>query len=670
MKFPFKRSLLLFLLPLFAVFIVHASSVTLRVSGMHGGSIHKGDTFYITYIVKDLNEKPGRPSSVPGAKVLYFDMTSGSSYSSTSIVNGKVTSQESFTGEYTLTLRATQEGKFTFGPVNVGGVKSNAVSYTIGKEQDNSARQAQQSAYMDPNSQSSGPKFVGTGNGNLFLRASVSKTDAYEKEALVYTVKLYCSFSAIRFIGATAAPKFEGFVVEESPNTDKSLHFESYNGKQYATAIIARYIIFPQMKGSLKIIGNTYTVAADERQYYNDPIFGSLSTSAPVQLNVKPNDLTINVKALPQPQPADFSGGVGQFKITSTLPAQKFLSNQAASIVYTVSGSGNLKYVKIPDLNNVYPKELEVYSPETAVNSNVGVGNVSGDVKFDYSFMPLEEGSFTIPDVTLVYFNPSTGQYERSVAKGYTIQVNKGEASAKSQTRLGLRFNPQLMPVLQDLSHSHIPYVNTFLYWLWYIVPVFMFIVSLIVYRKHLSDMSDITSLRSRKASKMARKRLKNAEICMKKGDYNRFYDEILKALWGYLGDKLKMPTSELTRDNISGKLAVVAEDSEAILEVIDLLDECEFAKFSPVNQSKNMAVVYDKATDTIEHLESEINAKKINESGVYNDPQIHDYESVEPSVNYVNDQNVNQDEKNNSSIDGYEMNDSGNNEYEKGGEK
>ncbi|MCM1366623.1 MAG: BatD family protein [Prevotella sp.] len=615
-----------------------AASVKLRVVSSNGGTIHKGETFHIVYSIQGGTEIPSNPH-VPGAKLLYFDMTGGSANISQVNINGHITSSGSINGEYTATLRATEEGKFTFGPVVIGGVKSNAVTYTIGKETNNSVRQAQQQAYMDPDASSTGPKFIGTGNGNLFLRASVSKTNAYEKEALVYTVKLYCTFSAIRFIGATAAPKFEGFVVEESPNTDKSLHFETYNGKNYATAVIARYIIFPQMQGTLKVLGNTYTVAADERQYYNDPLFGSLSTSAPVQLNVKPNDLTVTVKPLPQPQPADFSGGVGQFVITSNLPNQKFLTNQAASIVYTVKGSGNLKYVKIPDLNNVFPKELEVYSPETNVSANVGVSNVSGDVKFDYSFMPLEEGEFKIPDITLVYFNPSTGQYEKSVAKGYTITVGKGQASAKSQTRLGMRFDDKLLPVLPNLNHSHVPYVNTFLYWLWYIIPVILFIAAMTGYRKHLNDMADIKSLKSRKANKMALRRLRKAAACMKAGDSDMFYDEILHAIWGYLGDKLKMPVSDLNRENIADKLGVVAGDSKSIWDVIDLLDECEFAKFSPVQQSKNMPIIYQKASETIANLEDSINAKKITEGAVESAAT-----DLKAGNNKINDRYVNDD--------------------------
>lgn len=632
MKLPSIRHITLLLLMFFST-VAFAAGVRLHVeAGRGNNSIRKGDTFYIIYKVSDATAAPSTPTSVPGAKVLYFDRT-GSSYQS-QVINGRSSSTSST--EYTLTLRAVQEGKFTFGPVTVGGIKSNAVSYSIGAE---SHQSSSSQTGMATAQQTGGPKFVGTGNGNLFLRASVSKTNAYENEALVYTVKLYCTFSAIRFVGATAAPKFEGFVVEESPVTDKQLHFETYNGKNYATAVIARYIIFPQMKGALKVLGNTYTVAVDERQYYNDPFYGSISTSTPVQLNVKPNDLVVNVKALPQPQPTDFSGGVGTFTLTSSLPSQKFLSNQAASIVYTVKGSGNLKYVKIPDLNMQYPKELEVYSPETDVKSTIGASNVSGEVRFDYSFMPLEEGEFRIPEVTLVYFNPTTGKYERSTAKGYTIDVSKGSASSRSQNRAGVKFEDKLMPVADGLSKNHIPFVRTFPYWLWYIIPTLLFIVSLVIYRRHLKELSDITALRSKKASKMARRRLRKAAECMKSGNYERFYDEILSALWGYLGDKLKMPMSELSRENISDKLSAIKVDRSKIRMVIDLLDECEFAKFSPVNQSKNMPVIYEKACDTIESLEDNIDMKRTvpADSGSQTAADITIHSDV--SDMYVNDQ-------------------------------
>ncbi|MDE6299867.1 MAG: BatD family protein, partial [Muribaculaceae bacterium] len=361
-----------------------------------------------------------------------------------------------------------------------------------------------------------GPRFIGKGNGNLFLKADVSRSTAYEQEALVYTVKLYTTYDAIKFIGATAAPKFEGFVVEESKDISTSLEYETYNGKTYATAIIARYIIFPQMQGQLKVLGNTYTVSVDEREYYQDPFWGSMSVPKSLQLNVTPNDLTINVKGLPQPVPANFSGGVGQFKIASELPSQNFLSNQAASVVYTVTGTGNLKYVKLPDLNALYPPQLEVYSPTPEVNATVGRSNVSGSARFDYSFMPLEPGSFTIPSVELVFFNPQSGKYETSVARGYNIIVGKGKGSEKSQTRGNLSFRPELKKVGDNLAFSHTPYVYKWGYWLWFILPVLILAGVATYYRAYLKANADILAVRSRKASKMARMRLRKAERCMR----------------------------------------------------------------------------------------------------------------------------------------------------------
>ncbi len=339
----------------------------------------------------------------------------------------------------------------------------------------------------------------------------MSRATAYEQEALVYTVKLYTTYDAIKFIGATAAPKFEGFVVEESKDISTSLSYETYQGKTYATAVIARYIIFPQMEGQLKVLGNTYTVSVDEREYYHDPFWGSMSVAKPLQLNVKPNDLTVNVKSLPKPVPANFSGGVGQFKITSTLPAQNLMSNQAASIVYAVTGTGNLKYVKLPDLNALYPAELEVYSPNPEVNANVGRNNVSGTARFDYSFMPLESGTFTIPEVTLSYFNPQTGRYETSTARGYNVTVGKGKGSEKSQTRGKMSFNPNLLPVKGDLKKTHTPYVERFSYWLFYILPVLILLGAVVYYRSYLKANADYLAVKSRRASKMARMRLKKS---------------------------------------------------------------------------------------------------------------------------------------------------------------
>lgn len=605
--------LILTLLMCFADSFAISSKLGVRLSVQNGrgrGGIEVGELFYITYDVSNTEDVPEKPVSVPGAKVLYFDRTGQSSSMMSS--NGKVV--QSFSYTYRLTLRAQKEGDYSFGPVTVGGVKSNTVLYSIGKEQASPAPGGNgpgQNAASGRHDSSSGPKFIGKGDGNLFLKADVSKSSAYEQEALVYTVKLYTTYDAIKFIGATSAPKFEGFVVEESKDVSTSLSYENYGGKTYATAVIARYIIFPQMQGALKVLGNTYTVSVDEREYYHDPFWGNLSVATPLQLNVTPNDLTVNVKPLPSPRPANFSGGVGQFSISSTLPSQTFLSNQAASIVYTVTGTGNLKYVKLPDLNALYPPQLEVYSPTPDVKAEVGRTNVSGTARFDYSFMPLEAGTYSIPSVELVYFNPQTGQYQTSTAQGYTINVGKGKGSEKSQTKGRMSFIPDLAPVDRDaLSLTHTPYVKKFGYWLFFIIPVLVLLGASFFYRAYIKANADMLAVRSRKANKMARMRLRKAAACIRKGDSEHFYDEMLSALWGYLGDKLKMPLSGLTRKNVDEELAGRGVGEDVRKDIVGLLDECEFAKYSPSGSKADMDKIYERGVNTIKSLEDSFKQK------------------------------------------------------------
>lgn len=575
-------------------------------------AIEVGDVFYIYIEVSDVEGKPEIPSNIGGAKVMYFDHT-GQSSSMTS-VNGRVTQSTSNT--WTATLRAQKEGTYTLGPITVGGVKSNQLKYTIGKASDENNASATGSRRQAPDinaADSDKPKFIGKGDGNLFMRATVSEANVYEQQALVYTVKLYTTYDAIKFIGATAAPKFDGFVVEESKAISSSLNYETYNGKTYATAVIARYIIFPQMTGQLKVTGNTYTVSVDQREYYHDPFWGNMAVSSPLQLNVTPNDLTINVKSLPSPKPADFSGGVGKFNISSQLKSKDFKTNQAASIVYIVTGIGNLKYVQLPDLSTLYPTELEVYTPTTDVKANVGSSNVSGSVTFDYSFMPLEEGEYTIPSVKLVYFNPETGQYETSKSNEYKITVGKGKASGKSQTNTKLKFNPSLQDVkAKYLKKNHVPFIYRFTYWLIFIIPVVVLAASVVAYRRYLKLHSDVASLNSRRANKLARRRLKKAGVALKLGNVDAFYDELLISLWGYLGDKLKMPTSVLMRDNIKSVLETNGVPADMIDSLVEIIDNCELAKYSPESGKNMMNEMYDRSIDIINSLESSFKSTKI----------------------------------------------------------
>lgn len=587
-----------------------SSKVELRVEApSRSGQIEVGQRFYIKMIVSNISDAPSTPSAVPGAKIQYFGHQSSSS--SFTSINGRTS--QSVVNVYALTLKAETKGNFKFGPVTVGGVKSNTVSYTIveagkgGSDPYAGTSGGGQSSSADPASPgpqdpNAGPTFIGKGNDQLFLRASVSKTTAYEQEALVYTVKLYTTYGSIKFIGATDAPKFEGFVIEESNNVSNQLTYETYQGKTYATAIIARYIIFPQMAGKLKILGNKYTVSTDAVEYYHDPFFSRLAVSRPVQLNVTPNDLVVNVNPLPSPRPANFSGGVGKFNISSSLKSANVISNQAGQVSYTVTGEGNLKYIHLPDLNALYPDEIEVFSPSTDVKSNVGSTNVSGSVTFDYSFMPLEAGNFEIPAVDLVYFNPATGKYETATSRKYQLVVARGKEQSKSQATL--TYNSKLLPVSFTSNREAKPYIKGFAYWLWYIIPTLFLVGAMIARRKYISLRADVEGLKSRRAGKMARRRLKRAMARMTSNDESGFYDEMLRALWGYLSEKLKLPTSELNRENVSQILAEHNIPEESVAKLLHLIDECEFAKYSPASSRRSMQLVYDEGAEMLNGLE------------------------------------------------------------------
>ncbi len=609
---PKLRQFISLLLLLTAILAASAAQkFQISVSTQTGSNdIEVGEQFYVYLKLDNVDSEPKAPE-VPGAIVKYFTLSSQSSSMMT--VNGNVTRTESRT--YVATCSASKEGTFSVGPLTVGGVKSNSASYKIvkagsgslSKMQQRQQRQPQTShsqAYDPDDADDNSPKFIGKGNEKLFLKASVSKSSAYEQEALVYTVKLYSSYAPIKFIGATEAPKFDGFVVEESDETSKSLMYENYNGQEYATAVIARYIIFPQMTGKLTIKGNTYTVSTDEQEYYDDPYFRMLTVRRPIQLNVTPNDLVIDVKALPSPQPADFSGGVGQFSISSSLPSSSLKTNQPASIVYEVTGSGNLKYIKLPDLNNLYPKQLEVFTPTTEVNAVPKGSTVTGSVKFDYSFTPLEMGQYVIPEVSLVYFDPTTGKYEKSVAKGYSVEVDKGTLSEKSQTKNRLKFDGSLMPV-GSVRKEFVSSVYRPLFWLWYILPAIILAVVVFIYRRQLKSAADIVGTRMRKAGKVAAKRLKKAAACMKANEREKFYDEMLIALWGYVGAKLNIPTSELNRQNVAEKLIAAGASEEVVNQFVAVLDDCEFAKYAPGSGEDELKTVYRRGADIINSLES-----------------------------------------------------------------
>lgn len=633
---------LLLLLLLFIPLDIFGGSVKIT-SNAPNGKVEVGRTFNI--IIEAINCPGGKmdiPSMPQGVKKVYPSDQVIQSYS-TSNINGS--SQSMSSTKLILTFKAETPGSYKFGPVSVGGVSSNSISYQVvppgqggggfdPNTQSNAPSTQNNTGSFDPSTYNpkSGPIFVGKGNEEMFLRAQVNKTTVYEQEAIEYVVRLYSSYDYIKFMGAAASPKFEGFVIEEyTDNQPIKLTREIVNGKQYVSGIIARYIIFPQKSGRLKILGNTYTVNTDAKKYYHDPLWGGMVDKYNVQLNVTPNDVEINVKPLPTPVPANFFGGVGQFRLQASMPTTNLTTNTPGQLVFTISGTGNIKYLNMPDINSLMPASLELFAPQNTVDATVGISNVNGTSKFEYSILPRETGDFKIPPIELSYFDPSDGQYKTLSSQPFNIKVAMGESSSKSQKALS--FDPNLLPVDNLTLKPDTPYVDSWLYWLWYGIPVLIFVFAFSRYRKYLKEHEDLTLLRSKKANKMALKRLSKAYQCIRNHQEEQFYDEMLAALWGYLGDKLKMPTSELNRSNVGQEFKKHGVKEATFMPIINLIDECEYAKYTPVERDANMRQLYTDAVDTLAKVENEYDKEK----GIAEDNDDSDTVTDVSTGNYVN---------------------------------
>ena len=583
-----SRYILTLILALFSL-TGFAASVNISVQG----SPRVGETFALIIDTRDVNGRPAPVQSVPGCKVLYpLQMRSESSQ----VVSRNGVTTSSTSASYAVTLRAETEGTYTFGPISVGNTKSNTVRFTIGK-----AGAAQAPAA----SQGGAPTLTSSDNGKLFLRATVSNSSPYEQQGVEYVVRLYTSYTSIFDWTAAASPKFGNCTYEASDAVSRSLSLADYNGRAYESAVIARYIIYPTQPGVAKILGNAYTGSVAERFTYHDPTFGVMSRVQPKQIDAKPNDLELNVRPLP-PHDGVLSG-VGDFTVKAELVTKKWKSHEVSTVRYIISGTGNMGYLSLPDLQEAYPADLKFLKSEDSMNKKVGASSVSGSVTYDCTIIPQREGSYEIPPVKFLFFNPEKGAYYTVEAQGFTVNVEPGTAkSAGENLRV---FNDEFQPAGTQYKSYRLLISSPWI-WAWILVPIAGLIVVLFLNRRRMARLADVVGQRRRKAGKLARRRLSKAHECMRKNDSSRFYEEMLKALWGYFSDKLNIPTSELTRENISDKLLSVGISDATVAKTISLLDQCEFAKYGSAS-GISMPDTYDAGVELINNIEDESLIKK-----------------------------------------------------------
>ena len=585
-----KRIINIAILLLTTVMAVQAASFTVEAPRQ----VVEGNKFNVTFVLNNGEGSSFTPPEVTGAKLIYGPSVSHS-YSS-SWVNGK--SSSSTSEEYTMIYKATATGKCHIGAASivVGGKRMATKAFTIevlpsGSHANTQSQQqttpGAPTPYSDPMTQTA-DKAVSS--KDLFVRIEMSKPRVYEQQAVVCTIKLYTKYQISQFM-PTIQPSFDGFLIEEIPVQPALNKVETLNGERYMTAILKQCILYPQQSGNLTITSGNYDVSVVQFDTFRS-IFGSISKPVEKNLKVTSNKATVHILPLPDPKPASFTGAVGHFNVTTDLkPATGLKTYSAATYRYIVSGTGNIKYIKAPEVK--FPDQFDVYDPKTDVQVNDGAGDMSGKVVMDYTFIPQYAGEFDIPASEFSYFDPDAGKY-------VTVE---GQPSNHYRMK-----NMDIRPIKGGdlgLKKSHGYIVDSWTYWLWFLLPLMALVALLLYYRKQLKERADVRRMRSKRASKVAQRRLKAARGFASRGDRSGFYAEMLSALWGYMSDKLSIPVSELSKDNINAELEQYGIDEQLRQESIALIDKCEFAQYAPELASGDMNAVLDEAAGVIDRLES-----------------------------------------------------------------
>lgn len=574
------------------------AQMTVTVSPRNVGENEK---FAVTYSVNGSADQINAPA-INGCKLM-SSQPGVSQMTSYQNVNGRVSSGTKT--EYTFTYRAGTKGSYTIpaasAVVNGKRVTSKSQTLKVGDASapyDPAAGRNRPVQFDDPDTQTADRAVK---SNDVFIRIILNKSTAYEQEAIECTIKLYTKYSITSFF-ATKQPAFDGFLIQEMNLQDVIGQQEVYNGQSYMTALLKKCIIFPQKSGKLTINSGDYDL--DVVQYENINM-GIVTVRDPIRrkIHVTSNTASIEIKPLPTPKPANFSGAVGNFSVNARLVGNSFKTNEPATYILSINGTGNIKYIPEPQLK--FPEEFEMYSPKSDIKADVNGSSVTGQMKIEYTFVPQSVGDFTIPAQEFVFFNPAENRYVTLDIPAKKLKVAKGSDAPKSKREASKMTD--ILPIHAgdtSLSTDHTPTVYRLWYWLIYIILTAGFIITVYTYRRHIKKMSDVIGMRLARAGKVARRRLKRAHGYMVRRDAEHFYEELLKAMWGYLSDKLVIPVSQLNRDNVSAELEKYGAPQQLRETIIEILDDCEMARYTP-ESSAQINQVYDKAASAIDQIEN-----------------------------------------------------------------
>lgn len=617
-----QRSLVIALLLFSAIWArkssaVMADDVEFRASAP--SQVVIGKPFQLTYSVNQRSRNLQTPD------MNGFDILAGpysSTSSSTSFINGRRTS--SFSQTYTYTLMANTEGTFTLAPatIQVDGEEytSNGVKITVLPADEEPVQNAgsQASQTQSSSGQSSSNAGGSVSSENIFIRTVVSKTRVHEQEALLLSYKLYfAGVDVAQFTNNTKIPEFTGFLKQELEQGEIQTELEHYNGRNYQTATLYRTLLYPQHAGDIKIDPASFEAVlrvqtrAQVRSIFDD-FFGSYTNVT--KLLTAPG-ITIHAEGLPAGKPAGFSGGVGEFTMTPSISATELKTNEAVTIKLNIQGSGNMKLIKMPIVE--WPEGFEEYDPKVSNNFKTTAHGVSGTKSIEYLAIPRASGDYTIPAIHFSYFDINSNSYRTISSPEYTLHIAKG--AGETDNSAVQQYSGTVKEDIHQLG-TDIRYINTsalqttdqpqqqfatHLILLCYLLPLLLAILLFIAFSKRIRENSDLTKVRYKKANKVAQKRLKAAAKLLSDNNKTAFYEEIERAAWSYLSDRLSIPTSELNKENITSILREKGVSEAIITDVNQVLSTAEFARYAPSSEH-GMEDLFAQTTTLINNLESQ----------------------------------------------------------------
>ncbi|MDR0566571.1 MAG: BatD family protein [Prevotellaceae bacterium] len=568
-----------------------------------------GEMFRVTFVAN------GNVDNFIAPSMEGFVVTAGpvqGNTSNVSIINGKVT--QSVTHTFTYTLYAEKEGKFTIGSAKVkaGSDEAQTQPFAIECVKGEDPRTAQQQQQQQGGGQKAA---AAAGDGSLYLGLTLNKTEVYRGECIVAATKIYSRGNSIRSFENVKKPTYNGFWSQDL-DMPKEINFtrENVNGVVYDAGLLWKQLLFPQQSGELTLspseIDVIVQVRTRSRDMFEDFFGGSYQN---IRRHLQSKTVKVKVKDLPGGAPASFSGAVGSFKIEASLSKNQLVANDATTLTIRISGNGNLKLINEPKVN--LPVDFEVYDTKTTdaiKNSDAGA---SGYRQFEIPLIPRSAGEFTIPAIEFAYFNPATGKYATLYAKEQTISVEKDTKSQQTYAssegrREGIKFlgkDIRFIKTGEKLAQQDRLLFGSTAFYLIYIALIAIFAALYAWLKKHRKNSQNVVLMRNRKANKVAKKRLKNSAQLLKMGNAQGFYDELLRAMWGYLSDKLNIPVAELSRESAREAFARRSIEEPYIETFLSVIDECEFARYAPGSGRKEMAHVYRDAADVISKLEQRV---------------------------------------------------------------